>query len=204
MISWIITGILMLGQDETATETQLMTRFAVLFVFLIIYLLLFVIVLQKLREKRIRKMTALILTVVLIVETAQLIPFLRGRIHVPLEYVCSVDTTYNENHDENRPIWWTSCSVWSTPLSKEELEEYLECSFRDIDFDEEYTYLFVYYYKDVDLSYTNWSKSTPNVIPSTNVFWIGDLSVKGEDTDHTIYVFRFPRKTIVRDSLQWI
>ena len=201
MISWIATRILMLGQDQRATESQLMIRFVVLIALITIYLLLFVLILKKLKEKRIRKITALILCVMLVVEIVQLIPFLRGRIHVELEYVCSVETTDDTTWSKNVK-WYTNCSIYSKPIAKSELEEIFGCSLEDIDFEEEYTYLFVANYKDVDLSYTYWSKSTPNIFPSTKYYWLGDLSVEGEAADHTIYVFRFPRKTIVRNSLQ--
>ena len=135
MVSWMITGVLRLGQDERATESQLMSRFVVLIILIIIYLLLLVWVLKKRKEKRIRKITALVLSVVLVIEIVQLIPFLRGRIHVPLEYVCSVETNDDTTWSENVK-WYTNCSIYSKPIAKSELEEKFGCSLEDIDFEE--------------------------------------------------------------------
>ena len=85
-------------------------------------------------------MTALILTAVLIVEASVLIHSLRGRTHVPLEYVCAVDTSRNDHHEKYDPIWRTNCFPDTTkPVPKELLEHFFECDLTGVDF--EYTKL---------------------------------------------------------------
>ena len=204
MISWLIARIL-IHNSEALTPSGLFLRFCLLTVLFGVYLLFFVLIIMRLKKKRIQKMTALILTAVLIVEASVLIHSLRGRTHVPLEYVCAVDTSRNDHHEKYDPIWRTNCFPDTTkPVPKELLEHFFECDLTGVDFDENYTYLFVYYYKDVDLTYSFWDKGAYHILPASEYFWIGNLSAHGKDTDHTVYVFRFPQKRIVSDGEQWI
>ena len=97
---------------------------------------------MRLKKKRIQKMTALILTAVLIVEASVLIHSLRGRTHVPLEYVCAVDTSRNDHHEKYDPIWRTNCFPDTTkPVPKELLEHFFECDLTGVDFDENYSFV---------------------------------------------------------------
>ncbi len=197
MFSWWITKIFRMNSSTFVTKNGMWGRFALAIGLLIAYILLFVVV-QRLRKKElVRKRTAVIFSSILIFETIVLLPFLQGPRHVQLEYVCNVETAYNDHHDAAHPLWETNCSIDSAYVSKESLEEYLDCSLAEIDFDDNYTYLFVYYYKDVDLVYSNWTKTAGNTILSTDNSWLGKLSVQGEDTDNTIFIFRFPRKKII-------
>ena len=92
---------------------------------------------------------------------------------------------------------------------------------RSVEFDEEYTYLFVYYYKDVDLTCSFWDRSTFylddtesgeiafhsdsfNEDPTKCDLWLGKLSAHGEDADNTIFVFRFPRRAVLSEWEQWL
>ena len=153
-----------------------------------------------------KTITALILSAVLVFEAAQVFPFLQAEKEVPLEYVCSVETTRNDPLN-NTIKWYTDCSVIdSEPVEKEVLESCLECDLTDIDLDGEYTYLFVDYYKDVELFYSNWSESADESgnVQSKYVIWLGRLEAKGAGSKNTIYIFRFPRKAIVPHDAQWL
>lgn len=115
--------------------------------------------------------------------------------------MCSVETTQVEPLNQ----WYTSCSIYSTPARASDLELYLGCKLTNIDLNnKKYTYLFVHSYKNVDLTYSNWCLSTDNCIPPQTVFWYGKLEVTGEAKENVIYIFRFPRKTIVPHEAQWL
>lgn len=204
----IIRLIIAFLQPERAlTEKEIAIRFVILSVLLGIVLLLFVQVLRSLKKRHIRIITALILSAILIFEATGAIPFLQGEKQIPLEYVCSVETTRKAPLNESIE-WYTNCSVCnSKPEPKESIEYVLACDLTGIDLnDEEYTYLFVLNYKDVDLFYSKWSEA----LPSTGnddlkyVVWVGRLEATGEATDNTVYIFRFPRKAVVPYNGQWL
>ena len=183
-----------------------MPRYIVLIVFLLVDVWLILLILRRLKQKRMKTITALILSAVLVFEAAQVFPFLQAEKEVPLEYVCSVETTRNDPLN-NTIKWYTDCSViYSEPVEKEVLESCLECDLTDVDLDGEYTYLFVDYYKDVELFYSNWSKSAGKSgnVQSKYVIWLGRLEAKGAGSKNTIYIFRFPRKAIVPHDAQWL
>lgn len=196
MISWMLTEILRINTSTEITENGIKLRSLIAIAAFVTFILLFVFVLRYQKKKPIRKRIVYVVFVILILEAVELLPYLQGVRHIPLEYVCSVETTNTVPYDADCPIWYTSCSIHSTPTPKEELEEYLGCSLKNVNIDGDYTYLFVYYYKDVDLIYSNWSKNTDNLIPPTAFYWIGKLNVQGKCSDKTIYVFRFPNKKI--------
>ncbi len=220
MIAWFISRIMTL-EDETLSTGSFLNRVWILIILLITCFLFFVIVLIALKRRRIHKITALILSVFLIVESAGLINSLRGRIRIPLEYVCAVETSRNDHHEYYDPIWRTSCYPDSTTVPKETIEKSLGCSLANVEFDEEYTYLFVYYYKDVELTCSFWDRSTFylddtesgeiafhsdsfNEDPTKGDLWLGKLSAHGEDADNTIFVFRFPRRAVLSEWEQWL
>ena len=196
MISWINIGLLYPQYDQVLAEGYVESRNVVLVVLLVIYILLFIYTLRRLKESRIRKITAFIILAILILESAELIPFLQREKHVPLEYVCSVETTRNDPHNQ-KVRWYTSCFLDSTPEDKERLEDCLECDLDCIALtDKEYSYLFVLYYDDVDLLYSKWSEQVKFCDMET-IFWVGRIKATGEPTENRIYIFRFPRKLIV-------
>ena len=184
---------MMTGGEDALTENGLMSRRLILLVLLGLMLLLSVLILKNIKKKRNRIITAIILSAVLIFEASGVIPYLQGNIHVPLEYVGSAETTRNDPQN-NKVKWFTNCSApFESKPSKEELEGWLKCDLANIALnDEEYTYLFVLYYKDVDLFYNIWSES--NYYTDC---WIGRLEAAGAPAKNTIYIFRFPRKVIV-------
>ena len=197
MISWFFIGLLKAHPERALTENGLMTRYAVVLFLLGFYLFLFVIILRKQKQSRIRKITALLLSAVLIFESAELIPYLQGEKHVPLEFVGSVETTRKD--PKNSLVRWYTSDLFDLPSKEkqiENLEQYLECDLTDIDLnDDQYTYLFVLYYKDVDLVYSKWSEF--KYYYSGNKYWIGRVDAKGEADGSTVYIFRFPRKNII-------
>ena len=207
MITRLIIEI-MKNDARALTKDELMPRYIVLIVFLLVDVWLILLILRRLKQKRMKTITALILSAVLVFEAAQVFPFLQAEKEVPLEYVCSVETTRNDPLN-NTIKWYTDCSVIdSEPVEKEVLESCLECDLTDVDLDDGYTYLFVYYYKDVKLFYSNWGESTAGtgiVNPKkVNVIWLGRLDTAGEATENTIYIYRFPQKAIVPYHTQWL
>ena len=99
MFSWWITKIFRMNSSTFVTKNGMWGRFALAIGLLIAYILLFVVV-QRLRKKElVRKRTAVIFSSILIFETIVLLPFLQGPRHVQLEYVCDVETLYNDHHD---------------------------------------------------------------------------------------------------------
>lgn len=207
MISWIIIQLLRVTQDQKLTKNGITIRFVIIIVLLCIYSLLFVLLLRSLKKARIRKGSALFLSTIIAFEAAILFPFLQGIRHAPLEYVCSVETT-RDTSSEQDVIWYTNCSIYSTPIEKPRLEEILSCDLADVNLDEDYTYLFVYSYRYVDLEYSNWKYYRAYYLDQADVpkgiYWIGSISVQDEAKDNIIYVFRFPRKTIVPDDLHGV
>ena len=147
------------------------------------------------------------LSTILAFEAAILLPFLQGIRYAPLEYVCSLETT-RDTSSEQDVIWYTNCSIYSTPIEKSRLEETLSCNLADVNLDEDYTYLFVYSHRYVDLEYSNWKFYRIDHLDQAGVlqgfYWIGSISVQDEAKDNIIYVFRFPRKTIVPHELHGI
>ncbi len=194
--------------ERALTKNELMIRYVVLVILFLIYLWLLVLILRRWQKKRMKTIIALILSAVLVFEAAQVFPFLQGEKEVPLEYVCSVKTSYNIHNPENiffQP-WYTNWSVTGGFVGKESLEHSLYCDLTDVDLDDDYTYLFVYYYKDVRLFYSNWGESTADtgiVNPKKiNAIWLGRLDRAGKATEKTIYIYRFPRKAIVPNATQ--
>ena len=202
MISRFIIAMMKNGSERAATENGINSRLLVLFAFLGIILCLFIIILKNIKKKRIRIITALILSAILIFEASGVIPYLQGKKHVPLEYVGSVETTRNDS--PNSEVKWVT--NYSAPLgsepSKKWLEGWLKCDLTNIALNEDaYGYLFVLYYKNVDLFYSNWSESA-----SHKDCWIGHVEESGEAADHEVYIFRFPKKVIVPtepDDIMW-
>ena len=191
------------------TKDELMVRHVVLIVFLAVDLWLLVLLLRRLKQKRISKLTALILSVVLVFEAAHVFPFLKSEEQIPLEYVCSVQKIHDRDYFPLNRLWYTDCSVdGPEPVEKELLEHELGCDLSDIEFDADYAYLFVLYYKDVNLFYSNWDETiaaTGNPKPKyVYPIWLGRLETTGEATENTIYIYRFPRKAIVPDDAQWL
>ena len=207
MITQILIAFLQ-NFERAMTKNELMIRYVVLVVLLLIYLWLFVLMLRKWKQKRMKTIIALILSAVLVFEAAQIFPFLQGEKEVPLEYVCSIKTSYNEPDNIFFRLWYTNWSVTGGLVEKEPLERCLYCDLTDVDLDDGYTYLFVYYYKDVKLFYSNWGESTAGtgiVNPKkVNVIWLGRLDTAGEATENTIYIYRFPQKAIVPYDTQWL
>ena len=207
MITQILIAFLQ-NFERALTKNELMIRYVVLVVLLLIYLWLFVLMLRKWKQKRMKTIIALILSAVLVFEAAQIFPFLQGEKEVPLEYVCSIKTSYNEPDNIFFRLWYTNWSVTGGLVEKEPLERCLYCDLTDVDLDDGYTYLFVYYYKDVKLFYSNWGESTAGtgiVNPKkVNVIWLGRLDTAGEATENTIYIYRFPQKAIVPYDTQWL
>ena len=207
MITQILIAFLQ-NFERALTKNELMIRYVVLVVLLLIYLWLFVLMLRKWKQKRMKTIIALILSAVLVFEAAQIFPFLQGEKEVPLEYVCSIKTSYNEPDNIFFRLWYTNWSVTGGLVEKEPLERCLYCDLTDVDLDDGYTYLFVYYYKDVKLFYSNWGESTAGtgiVNPKkVNVIWLGRLDTAGEATENTIYIYRFPLKAIVPYDTQWL
>ena len=190
MISRIIDAMMMGGSENALTETGIMKRLLVLYVLLGFILFFFVFILIKLKKKQIRVITALILSAILIFEAYNVIPNLHGKKYVPLEYVGSVETTRNDPLN-SKVKWVTNDSMPidpTEPFGKKQLEHYLECDLSNIAVNDEYGYLFVLYYKDVDLFYNEWSGSKYYLD-----CWIGRVEAAGEPTKNTIYIFRFPR-----------
>ena len=136
MISWIIITLLRFTQDQELTSNGITIRFIIIIVLLCIYSLLFLLLLKSLKKARIRKITALFLSAILAFEAAVLLPFIQGIRHVPLEYVCSVETT-RDTSSEQDVIWYTNCSIYSTPIEKSRLEETLSCNLADVNLDED-------------------------------------------------------------------
>ena len=187
------------------TKDEMMVRHVVLIVFLTVDLCLFVLLIRCLKQKRIHKITALVLSAVLVFEAAHVIPFLKSEEQIPLEYVCSVIKT-RDYSPTDRP-WYTDCSVSGPePVEKELLQYELGCDLADIDFNADYTYLFVLYYKDVELYYSNWDETNADTGNPGYAYpvWLGRLETNGEAAESTIYIFRFPRKAIVPDDTQWM
>ena len=205
MIIRLIIAFLQL--ERALTEKEITIRLVVLSVLLGIVLLLFVQILRSLKKKCIRIITALILSAILIFEATGAIPFLQGEKQIQLEYVCSVETTRKAPPDGSFE-WYTNCSVCnSKPEPKESIEHVLACDLTGLDLnDEEYTYLFVLNYKDVDLFYSKWSEALPSTgnDNSEHVVWVGRLEVTGEANENTVYIFRFPRKAVVPYNGQWL
>ena len=185
-----------------------MIRYVVLVVLLLVYLWLLVLILRRWKQKRMKTIIALILSAVLAFEAAQVFPFLHDEKEVPLEYVCSVKTTYNKPENAFFRSWYTNWSATGGLVEKESLERCLYCDLTDVELDDGYTYLFVYYYKDVKLFYSDWGESTAGtgiVNPKrVNVIWLGRLDTAGEATENTIYIYRFPQKAIVPYDTQWL
>ena len=126
MITRLIIEI-MKNDARALTKDELMPRYIVLIVFLLVDVWLILLILRRLKQKRMKTITALILSAVLVFEAAQVFPFLQAEKEVPLEYVCSVETTRNDPLN-NTIKWYTDCSVIdSEPVEKEVLESCLEC-----------------------------------------------------------------------------
>lgn len=183
------------GPVELFSENWFRSRYVILISLIAIDLLFCVLLLKKRKETRFQKIISLILCAVMIFEISGVIPFLQGEKQVPLEYVGSAETTRNDPHNQ-KVRWYTSCWFDSTPEEKERLEDCLECDLTNIDLtDEEYSYLFVLYYKDVELFYSKWSETSGCYTPSG--FWVGHLKATGNAEEYTIHIFRFPRQWIV-------
>ena len=116
MISRFIIAMMKNGSERAATENGINSRLLVLFAFLGIILCLFIIILKNLKKKRIRIITALILSAILIFEASGVIPYLQGKKHVPWEYVGSVETTRNDS--PNSEIKWVT--NYSEPLGSKQ------------------------------------------------------------------------------------
>ena len=163
---------------------------------------------KKAQKKPRWKWIAVLLTAILLIESAFLLPFFAPKQNVSLEYVCSVERTsdqprylYSTLQDA---IWFTSCSQYSPVEPKENIEQGLCCDLSSLELDDHYTYLFVYDYQDVSLSYCPWKYGEDNLIPTLNYFWYGDLEVHGDAEPGKIFVYRFPRKRILPHDLQWL
>lgn len=205
MVSFMIISLLrgQITAGETITAGGYTSRIGVLLCLLGIYIFLFVFLLKGVRKGKFRKPMAVILSIVLMIEAAALVPFLQGEREVPLEYVGCVEVT-NDWWEAVEPNWYTSCSIYGESADIEQMEREFGCDLSGIDFDtEQYTYLFVYGYKDVALRYSNWNISADQLIPPQTAYWYGNLTVEGEAVEDQLYIFRFPKKTIVRHELQW-
>lgn len=206
MFSFFIISLLQ-GQitaGETITVDGYALRIGMLLCLLGVYIFLFVLLQKSVRKGRIRKPTAVLLSIVLVVEAVVLLPFLQGEREVPLEYVGCVETV-DAWRETEEPQWYTNCSIYGASADKEKLEQEFGCDLTDIAFDtDQYTYLFVYAYGDVSLTYSNWSISTGQLIPSQSVYWYGNLITEGDATENHLYIFCFPRRIIVPNELQWL
>ena len=192
-----------ISAGETITAGGFALRIGILLCLLGIYIFLFVYLMRGVQKGKIRKPVTVILSIVLIIEAAALVPFLQGEREVPLEYIGCVEAA-DDRWEAVEPNWYTSCSIYGTSADIEQMEQEFGCDLSGINFDtEQYTYLFVYGYKDVALSYSNWYISMGQLIPPKTAYWYGDLRVAGEAAENQLYIFRFPKKTIVRHELQW-
>ena len=195
MISRFIIAMMKNDSDQILTRNGLRSRLLVLLILLGVIIFLFVLILLKLKMKSMRIITALFLSAVLIYEAMGVIPYLQWNKHIALEYVGSVETT-RDDLKNGTVKWFTQFSIPEQPegsLAKEWLEECLECDLTDIELnDNEYTYLFILYYKDVDLYYSVWSEGKVE-----SDYWIWHIDAKGEATDNMVYIYKFPRNKYV-------
>ena len=137
MITQILIAFLQ-NFERALTKNELMIRYVVLVVLLLIYLWLFVLMLRKWKQKRMKTIIALILSAVLVFEAAQIFPFLQAEKEVPLEYVCSIKTSYNEPDNIFFRLWYTNWSVTGGLVEKEPLERCLYCDLTDVNLDDGY------------------------------------------------------------------
>jgi len=205
MVSFMIISLLrgQITAGETITAGGYALRIGILLCLLGVYIFLFVLLQKSVQKGKIRKPIAVLLSIVLVVEAVVLLPFLQGEKEVSLEYVGCVETvdTWRETEE---PQWYTNCTIYGESADIEQMEREFGCNLSRIDFDtEQFTYLFVYAYEDVSLTYSNWSISTGQLIPPQTAYWYGNLTVEGEAVEDQLYIFRFPKKTIVRHELQW-
>lgn len=203
---WVITLIKMQNNEASKTLTTggYAIRICLLLCMIGIYVFLFVFLQKRCKKGSVRKSTTVILSCILIAEVIVLLPFLQGEKAVPLEYVGCVETIGNR-WEMKEPVWYTNCSIYGESAEKATLEREFNCDLTGLALNtDQYTYLFSLSYQEVLLTYSNWSVATDQLIPPQAIYWYGNLEVYGEPVENTIYIFRFPKKTIVPYELQWL